>query len=177
MAAFLRRVQAQLPSIIVSGLALYFAVFFIFGGIKMLLLLYQGAPGYVAESLAQALGYAFGPSFAKVTTVAAAIGAAKLAVGGYFILAVTEGSAATVDGAPQKDYGALDFALHGAVALTMLQVIPAWINGLDAVVRMHSANVLLICVAIGASMFDREHAGRRCAEADVNSAENPAPPW
>jgi len=161
MDAFVRRVQAQLPSIIVSGVSLYFAVVFILGGAKTLLLLHDGTIDYAATSLAQAVGYAFGPSFAKVTTVAAAIGAIKLAVGGFFILAVTERSPAAANGDAQKEYGALDLALHGGVALTLLHVIPAWIDADDAAVRMHTANILLLCVAIGTSMFEREHAERR----------------
>ena len=160
MDAMIRRIQAQLPSIIVSGLALYFAVVFSLSGAKTLLLLYQGGADYGATALAQALGYAFGPSFAKVTLVTAAIGAIKIAVGGYFVLAVTERSPAAEDGLPQRDYGALDLALHGAVALTMFQAIPAWIAGDDPAIRVHTANVMLICVAIGTSMFEREHADR-----------------
>jgi hypothetical protein len=119
---------------------------------------------YVPRALAQALGYAVGPAFANVPAVAACIGAAKLAIGGYFILAITERSPA-LSGKTERDYGALDFALHGAVALTMLQVIPAWLGADEPAVRMHTANVMLICVIVGTSMFERETATRRALHA------------
>ena len=154
----LRRVQARVPSLIVSGLSLYFAMVFGLGGARTLLLLNQGTTDYTAAALAQAVGYAFAPSLAHVTAVAAAIGAAKLAIGGFFILAVTERSPAAEEGEAQKEYGALDLALHGAVALTLLQTIPAWTGGDIETVRMNMAHAMLLCVAIGTSMFEREHA-------------------
>jgi hypothetical protein len=174
----IRRMTARLPSIIVSGLSLYFAVVFGLGGAKALLLLHQGTTDYSAAALAQALGYAFGPSLAHVTAVAAAIGAAKLAVGGFFILAVTERSPATVDGEAQREYGALDLALHGAVALTLLQALPAWIGGDTEALRTHMANIMLICVAIGTSMFEREHATQdatRVGQLEATSTYRPHP--
>ena len=161
MDAFVRRVQAQLPSIIVSGISLYFALVFVLSGAKTLLLLHDGTIDYATGLLAQGIGYAFGPAFAKLTIVAAAIGAIKIAVAGFFLLAVTERSPAVVDGETQRDFGALDLALHGAVALTLLHLLPAWIGNDEAAIRTHAAHVVLLCVAIGTSMFEREHASRR----------------
>ena len=173
-----RRIQQQLPSLIVSGLSLYFAAVFLIGGGKTLFALQEGTTDYVAQSLTQGLGYAFGPMFANVILVAAAIGAAKLAVGGYFILAVTERSPAAMNGVRQKEYGALDLALHGAVALTIFQVIPAWIVGDELAVRKHTADVLLLCVAVGTSMFERENAARpetRVSELEETAGYQPDP--
>jgi hypothetical protein len=161
MDARIKQIQAQMPSIIVSGLSLYFAVMFGLGGGKTLILLHQGTTDYAAAALAQAVGYAFGPAFAKVTLVAAAIGAVKLAIAGFFILAVTERSPAAMHGEAQHDYGALDLALHGAVAVTLLQALSGWIDGDGAAVRMHLANIMLLCVAVGTSMFEREAAARQ----------------
>ena len=178
MDATIRQLRVQLPSIIVSGLSLYFAVVFGLGGAKTLLHLNQGSIDYATAALAQAIGYAFGPSFAKLTTVAAALGAIKLAVAGYFILAVTERSAAATKGDPQRVYGALDLALHCAVALTLLHAIPAWIAGDAAALRMHLAHGMLIGVAIGTSMFERQHLARRATrvgELEATSNYRPRP--
>jgi hypothetical protein len=152
----IKRIQAYLPSIIVTGLSLYFALIFVLSGSKTLLALYEGSTDYVATALAQAIGYTFAPGLAKVTVVAGMIGAFKLAIGAFFILGVAERSAR--DGT--KEYGALDFALHGAVALMMFQAIPAWMGGDDAAVRAITAHGMLICVIVGTSMFEREQAAR-----------------
>jgi hypothetical protein len=165
MDATIRRIQAQLPSVIVSGLSLYFAVVFGIGGVKTLLLLHDGTTDYVAAALTQAIGYAFGPWFAHLTAVSAALGATQIAVCGYFILAVTERSSAATNGEGQREHGALDLALHCAVALTLLQALPAYVAGETAVVRMHLAHVMLICVAVGTSMFEREYKARRARRA------------
>ena len=178
MDRILWRLQAQLPPLILSGLSLYLAGVFLFAGAKMLLLLQEGTIDYATTALAQAVGYAFGPSFAGITTVAAAIGAIKLAIGGFFILAVTERSPAAVDGEVQKEYGALNLALHGAIALTLLHMLPAWINGDAETVRVHAANLMLLCVAIGTSMFERAHADRpqtRVSELEATAGYQPAP--
>lgn len=174
----IRRIQAKLPAIIVSGLSLYFALAFCLSGAKTLLLLDQGTTDYLAAALAQALGYAFGPSFAKVTTAAAAIGASKLVVGGFFIVSLTERCAATVDGSAQKDYAALDLALQSAFVLTLFQVIPASIDGDPAGISMLMANFMLLCVAVGTSMFEREaaeHPATRVSHLKATSCYRPEP--
>jgi hypothetical protein len=178
MDATVSRIKTRLPSIILSGLSVYFAVVFGVSGAKTLLNLNQGSIDYATAALAQAIGYAFGPAFAKLATVAAVLGAIKLAVAGYFILAVTERSAGGSKGDPQREYGALDLALHCAVALTLLHAIPAWIGGDAAALRMHLAHGLLIAVAVGTGMFERQDRARRAGrlgELEATSHHRPLP--
>ena len=152
-------IRPQLPSLIVSGLLVYFAVAFGLGGANALLLLHQGATDYTGLALARATGYAFEPTFDKLVLIAAVIGVAKLAIASFFILAVTERSPA-FEGDPQQEYDALDAALSSAIALTLVLALPAWVAGDAAGFGMHVTHAALICVAIMASIAEREHNAR-----------------
>jgi hypothetical protein len=173
----LLRIQAQLPPLILSVLSLYLAGVFLLGGARVLLLLQEGTIDYATTALAQAIGYAFGPSLSGTTMVAAAIGGSKIAVGGFFILAVTERSTAA-DG--RKEYGALNLALHGGIALTLLHLLPAWMSGDAAAIRLHAANLMLLCVAVGIGMFERARAERaetRVGEPEAAAHFQPRSDW
>jgi hypothetical protein len=139
-------------------LSIYLAVAFGLGGAKTLLLLHQGAPDYTALALARASGHAFDPTLEKVVLAAAMIGAVKLAVAAFFTLAVIERPPAGMAVGPRQEYDALDVALCSAIALTLFMVLLAWIMGDIAAVRMHMAHAALICMAIAASVVERERA-------------------
>ena len=158
MDAVIKPIRTQLPSLIVSGLLVYFAVAFGLGGAKTLLLLHQGATDYTGLALARATGYAFDPTFDKLVLIAAVIGGAKLAIASFFVLAVTERSPAAT--AVRQEYDAFDAALSSASALTLILALPAWVAGDAAGFGMHVTHAALMCVAIAASIAEREHNAR-----------------
>jgi hypothetical protein len=178
MDAAIKDIRTHLPSLMVSGLLVYFAVAFALGGANGLLLLHQGASDYNAVALARMTGHAFEPTLDKVVLVAAAIGATKLAIGALFIVAVIERPPAGMAVGSWQDYDALDVALYSAIALTLLLMLPAWTVGDFAAVRMHMAHAALICVAIAASVIEREHAERvmtRVGHLDGRAGNYPQP--
>jgi hypothetical protein len=156
--AVTKPIRTQLPSLIVSGLLVYFAVAFGLGGAKTLLLLHQGATDYTGLALARATGHAFDPTFDKLVLIAAVIGGAKLAIASFFVLAVTERSPAAMP--VRQEYDAFDAALSSASALTLILALPAWVAGDAAGFGMHVTHAALMCVAIAASIAEREHNAR-----------------
>ena len=158
MDAVFKPYRAHLPSLIVSGLLVYFAVVFGLGGAKALLLLHHGATDYTGLLLARATGYAFEPTFDKLVLIAVVVGGAKLVIASFFVLAMIERSPAAM--AVRPEYDAFDAALSSALALTLILALPAWAAGDAAVFGMHATHAALMCVAIAANIAEREHNAR-----------------
>lgn len=181
---WVKRVQGQMPDLIVSGLALYFAAMFGYAGIKALIGLQYGYIDAASTTVAQSIINTFDLVPSRLTTLAAAIGALKLAIAGFFLLAATERSPSGSHGQALTDHETLDLALHGAIALTLLLTLPSWAAGDTAVLRADIANLMLMAVAVGTSRYERrsyerqvaivlrelEERGVVASEADVPSA-------
>jgi hypothetical protein len=151
------RVQARLPGLIVSGLALYFMFVFGFDGIKSLIALQGKFPDYATSVIASAVVNAFDLPPHHLVTIWATVGAVKIAIAGFFLLAATEPPADIHDDEP-VDHDALDLGLHGAIALTLLMLIPSWNGGDTEAVRTDLANLMLLAVIVGVGLFSRGHA-------------------
>lgn len=180
---WVKRVQDQMPDLIVSGLALYFAAVFGYAGIKALIGLQYGYIDAASITVAQSIINTFDLAPSQLTTLAAAIGALKLAIAGFFLLAATERSPSGSHGQPLTDHEALDLALHGGLALTLLLTLPSWASGDTAVLRTDIANLILMAVAAGTSRYERRSHRRRTAtlrgqleEHGVVASEADAPP-
>jgi hypothetical protein len=147
--------QARLPSVVVLGLSLYFAVAFGTSGAKTLLWMQLGLTDFATGAIAHSAGRVFQLSDQSLTFVTAALGAAKLAVAGYFMLAVSEHAATVFRGARSSEHGTLDLAVFAAAGLTILYAYPAWVIGEAAEQRTATAHILLLCVAAGAGLYQR----------------------
>jgi hypothetical protein len=155
---------SEIPSglaLLVCGLSLYFAGVFGFDGIKALLALQGKFPDFATGAIASAVVNTFGLPPHHLVTLWAALGAAKIAVAGFFVLAVSERlSADTKQEVAPPDYDAHDLALHGAFALTILLLIPSWMGGDGGAVRAYAANLMLLAMTVAISMIDRHQTER-----------------
>jgi hypothetical protein len=181
--ATVNRFQAGLP-LIVCALSLYFAGVFGLDGISALVALQGKFPDFATGAIASAVVTTFALPPHHLVTIWAGLAAVKLAVAGFFLLAVSERLAAkTKDEVTAPDYDAQDLALHGAFALTILLLLPSWMGGDDGAVRSYAANLMLLAITAGVSMIDRDHAERetsRVGHLDASdlfqaSAETPLP--
>ena len=179
---WVKQLQRQMPDLIVAGLALYFAAVFGYAGVKALIGLQFGSIDPATAVVARSIINTFDLAASHLTTLAAAVGALKLAIAGFFLLAATERSPSGPDGEVLTDHEALDLALHGGVALTLLLGLPAWMSGDAAALRTHAADLMLMAVAIGTSLYERRHAGKAATlttqleEHGVILPETDAPP-
>ena len=178
MDAQTRPFRFELPFLVVSGLAVYFAVALGLSGVKAMVLLEQGTADYTAAALARALGYAFEPTLDRLMLATAIVSAAKLTIAGYFTMAAIERwSAMAGDGKP-RDHDALDIALIGALALTLFLAVLAWIAGDAGGLRTHMVHTMLICVAVGLTVVEREGMARdmsRVGYLEGNADDRPQP--
>jgi hypothetical protein len=147
-----------MPTLIVGGLSLYIAAVYGFGGARALLALHSGFPDYASGTIAAAVINAFALDPHHMTTIGAALGATKIAIAGFFLLALTERSSSDADEPP--DHETLGLALHGGIAVTLLLLVPSWTGGDFDAIRTHGANLLLLFVMVGVGRYERGQAAR-----------------
>ena len=115
----------------------------------------------VTAAAAVFAGHAFGFGATGLTLTAAAIGATKLAIAGFFLLYLFERAYAALCRVPTAEHETLDVAVLCATVLTVLLAVPAWAAGDVATMRTHLANLLLALVTIGVSLYERNAPARR----------------
>lgn len=148
-------------ALVVCGLSLYFAGLFGTDASKALLALEGKFPDLATGAIASAVINTFALPPHHLVTIWAALAAAKLAVAGFFLLAVSERlSADTTQGVAAPDYDAQNLALHGAFGLTVLLLIPSLIGGDGGAVRSYAANLMLLAITAAITIIDRHQSER-----------------
>lgn len=153
--------QSRFPAVIVIGLSIYFTLVFGFGAAKALLLPLRGHGDDPTTAAAFFAGHAFGFGPSGLTLTAAAIGATKLAIAGFFLLYLFERAYAAICRVQSEEHETLDVAVMCGAVLTVLLAVPAWSAGDLGTARTHLANLMLALVAIGVSLYERYAPARR----------------
>jgi hypothetical protein len=145
-----------MPAFIVVGLSLYFALLFGIGAVRALLSPLSGFEDFATAEIALAIARTFRLGANGLAVVGASVGAAKLAVGGFFFLYLIERLAHAWRGTAIAEHDTLEVALLCAGVLTAVLAMPAWSAADYALVRAHLANLMLITVIAGVSYYERE---------------------